>query len=99
MLAYIDTIDENVAMLDVVEPHHQADNGGFSRAGVADDSRRLARLDGEGDSAQNPLDVVHRAKLHGIGLGNTPFLRFIEPLVSEPDVAEFDAAGVIALFG
>ena len=57
LLAHIDAIDEDAAALHVVEAHHQAGDGGFAGAGVADDGGGLAGLDGEGDVVQNPLDV------------------------------------------
>src|SRR6185437_12181841 len=35
VLAHVEPIDEDCAVLDVVEAHHEADDGGFSRTGVA----------------------------------------------------------------
>ena len=53
----IDAIDEDAAALDIVEAHHQADDGGLARAGVADDGRGLDRCSmTEGDVAKDPLD-------------------------------------------
>ena len=57
LLAHIDAIDENAASLNVVEAHHQADDGGLARAGMADDGGGLVGLDGEADAAEDPLDV------------------------------------------
>ena len=47
-------------MLDVVEAHHQGDDGGFAGAGVADDGGGFAGGDGEGDAAEDPFDVGDR---------------------------------------
>jgi len=71
LLADVDTVDEDRASLNVVEAHHQAGDGGLARAGVADDGGGLVGLDGEGDSAKDPLDVGERA-----GLEKSRFLRF-----------------------
>ena len=49
----------------VVEAHHQAGEGGFAGAGVADDGDGLAGLDGEGDVFENPLDVGDGGELGG----------------------------------
>ena len=57
LLAQIDAVDQNLPGGDVVEAHHQAGEGGFAGAGVADDGDRLPRLDGEGDIFENPFDA------------------------------------------
>ena len=50
--------DEDLAVLDVVEAHHERDDGGFAGAGVAYDGGGFAGGDGEGDAAEDPLDVL-----------------------------------------
>ncbi len=99
LFAHIDAIDQNAAALDLVEAHHQADDGGFAGAGVADDRRCLVGLDHERHVFQNPLHL---------GDGSEDLLRcprpagwrasccFVQPLIGKPDVAELDASGTIA---
>ncbi len=56
LVADVDAIDEDLAVLDVVEAHHQRGDGGLAGAGVADDGGGLAGGDGEGDAAEDPFD-------------------------------------------
>ncbi len=92
LFADVDTVDKDGAALDVVEAHHQAGDGGFACAGVADDGCSLVGFDDEADAAKNPLDVGEGAKVFVGGGGDTGLLGFVESLIGEPDVAEFDAA-------
>ncbi len=101
LLADVDAIDEHLAVLDVVEAHHEGGDGGLAGAGVADDGGGLAGFDGEGDAAEDPLDGGSVVVRHGVefgrsGGGHTGGRFRIEALVGEPDVAEFDAAGAVA---
>ena len=57
LVADVDAVDEDLAVLDVVEAHHEGDDGGFAGAGVADDGGGFAGGDGEGDAAEDPFDV------------------------------------------
>ena len=57
LVADVDAVDEDLAVLDVVEAHHQRDDGGLAGAGVADDGGGFAGGDGEGDAAEDPFDV------------------------------------------
>src|ERR1700727_1010434 len=41
VLAHVDAIDEYLATLYIVEAHHERDDGGLARAGVADDGGGL----------------------------------------------------------
>ena len=96
LLADVDAVDEDAAALDVVEAHHEADDGGLACAGVAYDGGGLVGFDGEGDPAENPLDVGVGAEVFVGGGGDAGALGFVELLVGEPDVAELDAAGAVA---
>ena len=58
VLAQVNAIDEDLSGGDVVEAHHEAGEGGFAGAGVADDGDGLSGLDGEGDVFEDPLDVL-----------------------------------------
>ena len=40
----VDSVDENIAGIDVVKPHQQIDDGGLARAGGADERDRLTGL-------------------------------------------------------
>ena len=73
VLAQIDAVEQNLPGGHVVEAHHQAGQRGFAGAGVADDGHRLARLDGEGNVLQNPLDVVDRGKLRAMSVVRREF--------------------------
>ena len=57
LFADVDAVDENLAVLDVVEAHHEGDDGGLAGSGVADDGGGFAGGDGEGDAAEDPFDV------------------------------------------
>ena len=57
VFAEVDAVEADCSGGDVVEAHHQAGEGGFAGAGVADDGDGLAGFDGEGDVFENPLDV------------------------------------------
>ncbi len=67
LLAEIDAVDENLAGGDIVEAHHEAGEGGFSRTGVADDGYGLAGLNGEGNIFENPLDVFDGGQCGRVG--------------------------------
>src|SRR5262249_27623149 len=55
-LADIDPVNANCAFLDVIKAHEQGDDGGFSRAGMADNGNGLAGFDGEGDITKHPVE-------------------------------------------
>ena len=58
LVADVDAVDEDLAGLDVVEAHHEGGDGGFAGAGVAYDGGGFVGVDGEGDVAEDPFDVV-----------------------------------------
>ena len=43
----VDAVEQDLARVDLVEPHQQVDQGGLAGAGRPDDRDRLARLDGQ----------------------------------------------------
>ncbi len=98
LLTDVDAVDEDIAVLDVVEAHHQGGDGGFAGAGVADDGGGLARGDAEGDAAEDPLDRIEGSIGDTTGcLGaEGSLLLGGEGGVGEPNVAEFDRAGKVA---
>jgi hypothetical protein len=57
LVSDVDAVDEDLAVLDVVEAHHQGDDGGLAGSGVADDGGGFSGGDGEGDAAEDPFDV------------------------------------------
>ena len=63
VLAQVDAVQQDLAGGHLVEAHHQAGEGGLAGAGVADDGDCLARLDGEGDVLENPLDSVEAREI------------------------------------
>ena len=69
LFAQVDAVDQDLSGCDVVKAHHQADEGGFTGAGVAYDGDRLARLDGEGDVFEDPFDAGEVREGGGIGPG------------------------------
>ena len=93
----VDAVDEDLAALDIVEAHHECGDGGLAGAGVADDGGGFVGVDGEGDTAENPLDVLERGS-RGLGGGSgrreIRLLGFGESLIREPDILELDAAVV-----
>ena len=95
---------QDLAGGDVVEAHHQAGEGGFACAGVADDGDGLAGLDGEGDVFENPLDVGEMRQVCASGWrrrrdATAACCSGVEFLIGEPDVAEFDAVDAVARDG
>ena len=55
MFADIHSIDQDISALNLVEAHHQPDDGGLAGAGVTYNRRCLVRLDGERYILENPL--------------------------------------------
>ena len=45
MPTHVNAINQHLAALHIVEAHHQRDDGGLARPGMAHDGRRLVRLD------------------------------------------------------
>ena len=61
-VADIDSIDKDLAALDVIEAHHECGDGGLACAGMADDGGGGVGLDRKTDIAENPFDVAERGR-------------------------------------
>ena len=111
LVANVDSVNENLARLDIVEAHHEGGDGGLAGSGVSYDGGGFVGGDGEGNSAEDPFDVGEGRGEFWSGAQSISFasLRMAilmqslegcgllrgEGLVGEPDVAELDAAGAV----
>ena len=98
LFAYIHAIDQHAAALNLVEAHHQADDGGLAGAGVAHDRRGLIGLDHERHIFQNPVHAGGNLAylLRARSLLDARQLPRVQRLIRKPDVAELNAAGPVA---
>ena len=99
VLAQVDAVQKNLSGGHIVEAHHQAGEGGFSGAGVADDGDGLAGLDSEGNIFENPFDAGKHLRCGWRffkSLVDGGLLLFRECLIGEPDVAKLNSVAAIA---
>ena len=66
LVADVYAVDQYLAVLDVVEAHHEIDDGGLAGAGMADDGGGLSGRDGEGDAAEDPFNVGVGGEFSGV---------------------------------
>ena len=96
-VANIDAVNADGALLHVIKTQQQRDDGGLSRAGVANDGNRLAGLDGERHIAQHP--VVLQREIAGSFDGGLEFFPLAggffrglrQGAIGEPHVVKLDA--------